>query len=133
MQPNLDLVRSLFAAWERSDFSSAEWADPEIEFVVAGGPSPGSYTGLTSMARRLRDFLSAWEEYRIEAEEYREVDRERVVVLTRDSGRGKTSELEIRQIRAYLFCIRGGRVTRLVLYWDRAEALAELGLAPETG
>jgi len=32
----------------------------------------------------------------------------------------------------HLFCIRGGKVTRLVDYLDPARALSELGLAPES-
>jgi len=131
---NLDLVRSIYAAWERGDFSSAEWAHPKIEYVSADGPAPGSATGLAGMAEVFRGWLGAWEEWRVEAEEYRELDGERVLVLFHFSGRGKTSGLDVGQIStkgASLFHLRGGKVARLVQYFDRERALADLGLAPE--
>jgi ketosteroid isomerase-like protein len=133
-QENVDLVRSIFAAWRRGDFSSADWADPEIEFSIADGPAPGGWTGLAEMAKGWREFLNAWEDFHAEeVDEYRELNGERVLALQRFSVRGKTSGLDLRQIRgANLFHVRGGRVTRLVLYWDRERALADLGLASET-
>jgi len=133
---NVDLVRSLHAAWERGDFSSAEWADPEIEYAIIGGPTPGRWTGLAGMAESVRGWLSAWEQFHIQAEEYLELDNERVLVRTRYAGRGKTSGLKLEQMSAKgatLFQIRGGKVTRHVFYLDRDRALADLGLASKAG
>src|SRR5688500_5888730 len=115
---NLEIVRSIYAAWERGDFGSADWAHPEVEFVIADGPEPGSWTGVGGMTEGVRSIASAWEDLRGEAEECRELDDERVLVLTRRSGRGKPSSLELGRVRsksAQVFHIRGGRVTRLVL------------------
>src|SRR2546426_11893838 len=131
MSENLDLVRSIHAAWERGDFSSAEWAHPEIEYVIADGPAPGSWTGLAGMAEGWRDVLGAWEGLGGAADEYRELDDERVLVLVRRSGRGKSSGLELGQLRsrgAALFHVRDAKVTRFVMYWDRDRAFADLGL-----
>jgi ketosteroid isomerase-like protein len=136
MSENLDLVRSIYADWERGNFGSAEWADPEIEFVRADSPVPGSWTGVAGMTEGWRVWASAWEDYRIVAEEFRELDAERVLVLSRFSARGKTSGMELGQMRtksAGVFHVRNGKVTKLVSYLDRERALADLGLAPESG
>ncbi|HMD52052.1 MAG TPA: hypothetical protein VKG62_05000 [Solirubrobacteraceae bacterium] len=121
------------AAWERGDYGSVEWADPEIEFVVADGPEPGCWKGLGALAPSLLDFQSAWEEYHSEALEFRELDGDRVLALTYASGRGKCSGVEIGQERANLFHLREGKVTKLVAYWDRDRALADVGAAPPRG
>src|ERR1044071_7919530 len=71
---NLDLVRSIFADWERGDFGSVEWADPQIEYEIADGPVPGSWRGLAEMAEGWRGFLNAWEDFRFTSDEYRELD-----------------------------------------------------------
>src|SRR5215211_2225640 len=63
-QENVELVRSIYAAWECGDFSSAEWADPEIEYAAADGPLIGTWRGLEGMAEAMREFLRAWDEGR---------------------------------------------------------------------
>src|SRR2546427_12656787 len=114
MSENLDLVRSIYAAWERGDSSSAEWAHPETEVVIPDGPDPGRWEGLAGMVEGERKFLSSWEGLRTVADEDREVDGERVLVLTHMSGRGKASGVELGQVSAgrsaVLFHIRDRKV-----------------------
>jgi ketosteroid isomerase-like protein len=131
MSENLDLVRSVVATWEGGDYTSAAWADPEIEFVIADGPGPGSWTGLAGMAEGWRTWLAAWEEFHQEADEHRMLDDERVLVFFRPTGRGKTSGLDLAQMHAAgagLFHVRDGKVTKFVVYLDRDRALTDLGL-----
>jgi ketosteroid isomerase-like protein len=131
---NLDLVRSIFAAWERGDFRSVKWAHPEIELVAPDGPEPGTWKGLAGMAEGWRDWLHAFKDFHVEVDEYRELDGERVLVLIRRKGYGKASGLELARIGAEgatLFHLRDGKVIRFIGYWDREHALADLGLAKD--
>ena len=132
-QENVEIVRAIYVPWGRGDFSSAEWAHPEIEFTIADGPTRGSWTGLDGMAEAYQaEWLSAWEEFRVEPEKFRELDDERVLVLSHFSGQGKTSGLDVEQMvtkGAELFEVRGGKVTRLVIWAERGDAIAELGLS----
>ena len=133
---NLDLVRSIYADWERGDWSSAWWAHPDIEYVMVDEPGSATHSGLAPMADSWRAFLNAWVDYRLEALEYRTLDEERVLVLVRAHGTGKGSGVELseltersgRHVGANLFRIRDGRVVRLDAYFDCDRAFADLGL-----
>jgi ketosteroid isomerase-like protein len=133
---NLDLVRSIYAAWERGDFSTAEWVDRDIKFVLADWPDAGTWSGLAGMTEGMRQLLSAWEDFYVVADESRELDDECVLMLMHVGGRGKASGLELQAANvtrggAHVFHIRDRKVTRLVVYFDRDRAFADLGLAPE--
>jgi ketosteroid isomerase-like protein len=131
---NVELVRSLFADWERGDWGSTAWADPEIEFVIADGPAPRTWVGVAGMAEGYREFLATWEGFRTEATDYRELDDERVLVLVQLSGLGKSSGLALGEMQpnaAAVMHVRDGRLTKITLYWHQDRALTNLGLTPE--
>jgi ketosteroid isomerase-like protein len=130
---NLDLVRSIYADWERGDFGAVAWANPRIVYVYADGPEPGRWTGLADMAKAWRVRLSAWQDFRFVMDDCREIDHERVLVLVAARGRFKTSGLTLDQVggglmAAHVFHVRDGKVVQLVAYWDLERALADLGL-----
>ena len=78
-----------------------------------------------------RRAFSAWDAHRTVVEEVRPLDDERVLVLGHSSGRGKASGVELdaaqRQV-ATLYQVRDENVIRHVVFLDRADASADLGL-----
>jgi ketosteroid isomerase-like protein len=131
MSENLDLVRSILAAHERGDYSSADWADPDIEYVIADGPEPVVCRGRAAMAKAWGDVLGAYIDHRMVVEEICEIDEERILVRASFGGRGKASGIDASgglKPGVTLYQVRSGRVIRHVVYWDPDRALAELGL-----
>jgi len=131
MSENLDLVRSIYADWERRDYRSTDWAHSEIEYVNADGPDRGRRVGLEEMAEGWRRLLSSWREFHTRAEEYVELDDDRVLVLVAFGGTPRFIGLDITDAPskgANVFEIKDGKVRKLILYWNRDRALADLGL-----
>jgi hypothetical protein len=65
-----------------------------------------------------RQFLDAWEDHQIEVDEYRELDRARVLVHGSFRARGKASGVDLEPLRptgATVFHIRDGQVIKLVV------------------
>ena len=125
---NLDLVRSIYADWERGDFSKVEWADPELSFVFADGPLPGEWRGVGVAVTIWSNFLATMNDYRAEIEALRDTEDGRVLVLVRGHGRGRSSGAPVEDRSANVFEIRSGKVAKLTVYANRANALADLGL-----
>jgi ketosteroid isomerase-like protein len=126
-EENVEIVRGIYKRWQQGDYSRADWADPDIEFVTEI-PDRGPSRGLEAMGRSWRDFLRAWQDFRAVAEEIIEAGDE-VLVLHEFRGRGRESGLPIKGMRgAALFTFEGPRVVRLALFTDRDVALEAAGL-----
>jgi ketosteroid isomerase-like protein len=128
---NADLIRPLFHEWGRGNWKPRfdvyhprmewGWSDefPDLAGVYEDDADPNP---------RMRAWLSGWEHWRAEADDYLEFG-DYVVVLTSYYGRGKGSGIEIRQEGAHVFKLRDGKVVRLEIFADRRKALESVGAA----
>ena len=129
-QEKVELVRSIFAAWERGDFSAGrERLDQHVVFVSAPDfPAFGAYLGLDAVANFMEDFLRQWEWTTFEAERLR-VFGDTVVVDVVQRGKGRTSGAESSVRFFMLFSFRGEKVIRYETVMHEAEALEAVGLS----
>jgi hypothetical protein len=72
---NVELVQSIYTAYERGDYHSNEWAHPTIAYVIADGPSLGRWVGLAGMSDAWSEWMSTWQGLRADVDEYRDFAR----------------------------------------------------------
>ena len=127
-EENIELVKEIFSAWGRGDFSSVDWAHPEIEFSIPG-PDPYVHRGVESMGRAWAEWLGAFDEFSVAGEDFYDAG-DKVVVSQVFHGKGKGSGVPVDEIPgAAVFTLREGKVTRFEGHLTLEAALASAGLA----
>jgi hypothetical protein len=99
--------------------------------MVFNGLERDTFRGLEEMSEGWGRFLRAWENLRAVPDLFREIDERRVLVTMHNTGRGRTSGMEVGELSqrsVNLFELENGKVTRLIAYWDAEEAFRALGI-----
>jgi ketosteroid isomerase-like protein len=126
-EANVEAVREIFRAWQRGDFSSVEWADPEVEFTIPG-PDPHVHRGVEAMGHAWAEWLGAWDEFAVVGLEYHDAG-DKVVVEQLFRGKGKGSGIPVNEIPgAAVLTLRDGKVTRFEGHTSIESALASAGI-----
>jgi uncharacterized protein len=128
---NVDLIRPIYEEWGRGNWRprfdvyhpNMEWGWSD-EFPGLAGV----YEDHDDPNPRLLTWLSGWEHWRAEADEFLEFG-DHVVVLATYHGRGRGSGVEISQEGAHVFELRDGKVVRLEIFATRSKALQSVQAA----
>ena len=129
-QENMDLVRS---GYDRFNAGERE-PPPELWHVDAEyvsdrrDPDPATYHGLAAIARVFHSWVEAYPDLRVEPLEIRESDNQ-VFVWARFLGHGAGSGVAIDMERAQVWTMEDAKIRRVEEHFDRAEALAAVGLS----
>lgn len=123
-EPELALLREVYADWEQGNFRRTDYFDPEYELVYARDfLDEGEFHGPEEASRGWRRWLEEWEWWRVIPLEYIEAgDRIGVKVLV--EGVSKSTGMTLTQESGNLFEFRDGRPCRITLY-TRSETLLE--------
>jgi ketosteroid isomerase-like protein len=130
-QANVDAIKPVYEEWGRGNWEprfeiyadDLEWGWSD-EFPGLGGVTQDPEL----RSRRLREWLSPWDDWRCEAEDFL-VNGDYVVVLTRYVGRGKESQVAVDSLGAHVWKLRAGKAVRIEVFSSREKALASAGLA----
>lgn len=130
-EANIELLKPVYEQWGQGNFRPVhDVYGPDIEWGWSEEwpDLAGVGTGSEGPSETMVSFLSTWEDWRCEAQEYLATG-DMVLVLTRYIGVGKGSGFEVDTPGAHLWTMRDGRATRLVVFSDRERAREAAGLS----
>jgi ketosteroid isomerase-like protein len=129
-QENVEIVRAFMSLFEAGDRN--EWRDhfdPDVVWDTSASkmPSAGIYHGHQGVERFFREWLGAWNDYRIETREYIDAGGS-VVIVFRQSGIGRGSGVRTERDFFAVIDLSDLKVVRYRLYESRKQALEAAGL-----
>jgi uncharacterized protein len=126
---NVELLRSGYDAVNRGDHEAFfQILDPAIEWKAPDRtPFAGTYHGHEAVRKLLDTYLDAFDDLRLEPEEFFDAD-DRIVVFVRETARGRGSGVEVQIRVGHLWTMREGKAMRFEYFPEREEALDAAGL-----
>jgi ketosteroid isomerase-like protein len=127
-QENVEIVRRMYEAFHGGDADGAlAYFDPEVEVDASVRVDEGIGHGRDAVNAMVARWLAAWDEWREEIEEIRDLDS-RVLVISKQRGRAKGSGIEVETRYAVLYEIQDDLIKAMTLYATAAEAIEAAGL-----
>ena len=127
-QQNVEIVRRVFAAGAEDLDAIIALHHPDWEgYIPAEYPISGTWRGLDGVRGFVEEWLGAFDQFSIEAEEFIDHD-DAVFVAVAYTGRGLGSEVTLTDKWFYVYRVRDGKVYRWQPYRTRPEALEAIGL-----
>jgi uncharacterized protein len=132
-QENVEIVRrgyELFAAGDLKGVTALFSADAQLADaggLGVAGTAAGTRHGPEGFLRATEEVLEAFDDYRVEAEDFIEAG-EAVVVPVLISGRGRASGAKQEARLVHLWVLRNGKAIRGQVYRTTEEALEVAGL-----
>jgi ketosteroid isomerase-like protein len=131
-QENIKTLRDAAAAFDRGDVDAwLEYLADDIDYrAIEGAPDdPGPMHGKDAVRAYAQDWLDMFDEFRSEPVELIDAGEDRVIAVTKISGRAKLSGVETDLTYAALYTIRDGKVAWGREYWTKEQALEAAGLS----
>ena len=120
---SLAVVRACLDAWQRGAFDEAlSLYSEDAVWRQTYGVEVRTYRGREGVARSMEEWVGAFVDYWLEFEELIDVG-DKVVLVWREGGKGRTSGVEVEDTGATVFTVEDGLITRAEFYPSRAEAL----------
>lgn len=131
-QENVELIKRAYEAFAQGGLDAAldmldrdvEWVPPEL------APTAGARRGRVEARAEAEEYLEPFEDFRWESHDFIDAG-DRVVVVGYQSGRGKLSGVEVGQEQVHIWTVRNGKIVRMQMFDDRAEAFEAAGLAEQ--
>jgi ketosteroid isomerase-like protein len=128
-QENVEVVRRFYEAQNDAD-QVLQFFDPDVVITnTAISPETAPYIGHDGVIKWAKSAREAVGDFHVAADEIIDVDENRVVVVGRVCGRGRSSGLAIEIQLSTVYTLRHGKFVDVRAYETKIQALEAAGLS----
>jgi len=135
-QENVGVVRQVIEAINRRDIDAyLACCTEDVQMITPVAEVAGAYEGADGIGRFFADVADAAPDFTLTIERLEAVGRDRVLAFTRMSASGRASGIQVAGFGrtnlelGAVYSLVDGKVTRIRVFFDRAEAVEAAGLA----